>query len=75
MKTLTIDDVPAYKLPREWRDEAFLRQEDMICVTIRPDRSDSVRRALAVLDDLQRDAVMNGIEDLSDEEFDALIND
>nr|VFK45580.1 MAG: hypothetical protein BECKTC1821E_GA0114239_105114 [Candidatus Kentron sp. TC] len=38
-------------------------------------RSDSVRHALAVLDDLQRDAVMNGIEDLSDEEFDALMQD
>nr|VFK16667.1 MAG: hypothetical protein BECKLPF1236A_GA0070988_101523 [Candidatus Kentron sp. LPFa] len=54
---------------------AYRQDEQFYPLTIRQSRSDSVRRALAILDDLQRDAITSGIEDLSEKEFDALIND
>ena len=72
MKTITIDKVKGYDLPKAWAREAEVRPEEEVQITIGPTREEAAKELVRIMDRMGKEARKNG---LTEEKLTKLLQD
>ena len=74
-KKIVFDDIKGAELPPDWAERANLQPEAVVSITIQETEESIANRLLNTMQQAGVEADKNGINDLSEEEFEALLND
>ena len=74
-KKIVLDDIKGRELPPDWVKRADLQPEAIVSITIQETEESIANRLLKTMQQAGMEADKNGINDLSEEEFETLLND
>ena len=61
VKTITIDKVKGWELPKAWADEAEVLPEEEVQITIGPTRGEAAKELVRIMDRMGEEARRNGL--------------
>ena len=71
-KQTTIEQVSGRELPKAWAQRAQVQPDDMVQITIAPDRDEASKKLIALMDNMGTQAEKNG---LTEEKLNQILNE